>query len=78
MRKTPKRKKIEDLTPNYKKASKELILAYKRLGTVQNYFKEGRIGEARKLIGYVKHYVHDGLHFLRVKDEDLEEHVRKT
>ncbi len=74
----PKRKKIENLTPNYKEASKELILAYKRLGTVQNYFKEGRIGDARKLIGHVKHYVHDGLNFLGVQDKDLEEHLRKN
>ena len=67
----PKKERIEGLHPHYKQACKELILAYKRLGTVQKYFKEGKIEDARELIGHVKHYVKDGLSLLDVKDKDL-------
>ena len=64
----PKSRKIEKLNPHYKKATKELMLAYRRLGTVQKHFKEGNIEEARKLVGYVKHYVKDALKLLGVKE----------
>ena len=67
----PKKSDVEKLNPHYRKASKELILAYKRLGTVQKYFREGNNEEARKLVGHVKHYVHDALKLLGVTEAEL-------
>lgn len=67
----PKKERIEDLTPHYKEATKELILAYKRLGTVQRDLKAGNIEEARKLVGHVKHYIKDALSLLGVTEADV-------
>lgn len=64
-------KKVEELNPHYKKATKSLLWAYRRLGDAEKYFK-GEKDKAKSAIYDARHAVKDALHLLGIKEKDIE------